>query len=195
MICLWGVNGLKRLLTAPDDNAGRRRPWRRRHPRRDPDRRLHAAPVAAVARVSDYVGQQEWRLRHGGPGDQPAAGCRHRHPVVGHRFLVAFKLVDVVRSARSGRRGARGPGHHLPRRIGLPPLISSSQYDPCGRLAPFFCGGIIPTLVSGIGAATGARVRDFLALFISPERRSLLEANHLGSFDDAGFSRRRGSRS
>ena len=40
--------------------------------------------------------------------------------------LVAFKLVDVVLGLRVPEERSAGPGHHLPRRIGLPPLISSS---------------------------------------------------------------------
>jgi Amt family ammonium transporter len=140
VICLWGVNGLKRLLGADDslDVFG-----------------VHgvggilgailtgvfAAPSLGGQGVFDYVANKA-------SADYSIASQvivqdrrRHHHHLVGRGFghrLQAGR--HRHRPARTGRRRARRPGHHHPRRIGLPCLIINNAIAPkapCGAL--FYC--------------------------------------------------------
>jgi Amt family ammonium transporter len=95
VVCLWGVNGLKKLLGADDslDVFG-----------------VHgvggilgailtgvfADPALGGTGVYDYVANKVGAVRHDRAGDQPALGCRYRDRLVGVVSVVAFKLVDIV---------------------------------------------------------------------------------------------------
>jgi Amt family ammonium transporter len=123
VICLWGVNGLKKLLGADDslDVFGVHgvggilgcHPHRRvRGPQ--PGRHGHL-------RLRGEQGRRQ--LRHHGPGDDPGHRCRRDPGLVRRGGLHLLQDRGYLRRpAGTGRRGARGPGHHLPRRIGLPQL-------------------------------------------------------------------------
>jgi ammonia channel protein AmtB len=126
--CLWGVNGLKRMLGADDsldvfgvhgvggivgalltgvfNNQAHGRPW--------PGRRL--------GHCDGHLG------RYRGSGLDPAQGGPADHRLVG--CGVAHRLQDRRhghRPARQRRRGTRRSGHHVPRRDCLQPLTGCGQ--------------------------------------------------------------------
>ena len=132
VVCLWGVNGLKRMLGADDslDVFG-----------------VHgvggivgalltgvfAAPSLGGTGVYDYVANaasadysisgQVWVQAQGGAAD----GRSGRRVVA----FIAFKLVDMVdRTARARGGRARGAGHQLARRDRVPLLNQSGRRRP-----------------------------------------------------------------
>ena len=144
-VCLWGVNGLKRMLGADDsldvfgvhgvggivgalltgvfNSPVARRPGLRR---RLGHRRRSAARLPIAAQV--------WIQ---------AKAVLHHDRLVGRGL--ADRLQDRRhgdRPARDRRRGARRPRHHLPRRDRVPQLTPPSPAGDCARAAarggPFF---------------------------------------------------------
>jgi Amt family ammonium transporter len=96
-VCLWGVNGLKRLLRRRRFARRVRRARCRRHRRRTADRRVRRAATGRAGRLGlrheQGIGRSVFDRPPGlgaGPGD------RRDHHLVGRRAFVAFKLVDIV---------------------------------------------------------------------------------------------------
>ena len=135
LVCLWGVNGLKRMHR------------RRRHARRVRRARvggilgalltgIFVSPaLGGPSVVSDWVtGKTEYPGLPRAAVD-PGEGGRHHDRLVG---VVAFVVVQDRRHdgrpARAGRRGARRPRHHVARRVGVPDVTAAVATSPQRRI-------------------------------------------------------------
>ena len=145
--CLWGVNGLKKLLGADDslDVFG-----------------VHGVggivgalltgvfntPVARRPRLGHRLGHRQ-RSAPTPIGDQvwiQAQGVVLTIVWSGVVSFIAYKIVDLIdRPARQRRRRARRPRHHLARRDRLPQLsrllalLLGSANSRAAARRPFFC--------------------------------------------------------
>ncbi len=131
VVCLWGVTGLKHLITRRRFARCIRRARRGRHFRRAHDRHFQRA-VPRRPGLDSRLGQGHQRLTPG-CGHNFGSSCRRCAWWSAWTAAVAFIALlhreAPRRPARSGGGRARGTRYHLPRRAGLRPLTLGLRTD------------------------------------------------------------------